>query len=119
MNGDALRNGQSERHVVLITNCMRTVSAATEILEQHELPRCHAALLAVGCRDLDDAAHAEHELTPGRHVPVLDGAGLELCKHDAFEIAESIHEQALLRGGTATGGCQYQAPLCQVGGGPG
>src|ERR1700691_1439584 len=99
MCGNALGHRQCERHVVLIPEGMRSVSAAAEILEQHELPWRHAALLAVGGCDLDDAAHAEHELTPGRHVPVLAGAGLELCKHDAFEIAESIHEQELLRGG--------------------
>jgi hypothetical protein len=91
------------------------VSAAGDILEQHELSRCYAALLAIGGRDLDHAAQAEHELTLRRHVPVLGGAGLELCKHDAFEIAESIHEQALLRGGTGTGACQHQLLVGKVG----
>jgi hypothetical protein len=64
MSGDAHGHGQCERYVVLDSNRMCPVSAAAEILEQNELAWCHAALLAVGSRELDNAAHAEHELTP-------------------------------------------------------
>src|ERR1700728_787291 len=115
MSRNTLGHRQRERHVVLISNRTRLMSLTGEILKEHELSRCYAALLAITGRDLDHAAHTEHELTPRRHVPVLVGAGLELCKHDAFEIAESIHEQALLRAVTGTGACQHQLLIGKVG----
>src|SRR5574341_1095242 len=68
----------------LVSHHAGDMSAAREVVRQHDIARAEAFLRAVADLDLGAAGKGDHVLTPRRRMPVLNLAGRADAEQDAL-----------------------------------
>src|SRR5712692_2938002 len=77
-----LRQRNRRRHAGLIAVDLGGVPLARGVLDEARVARAEDVLGPVAQADLELARHDDHELAPGRRMPVLEIAGRALAKGD-------------------------------------